>query len=574
MQPSKKTKIPARKPRTTRTLGPVEEAEQYAKDVVAGKILACKWVQLACQRHCDDKKRKDWPYIFYRPLAERAIRFMELLPHTKGQWAARHELLVLEPWQKFILASLFGWVHRKTKLRRFREAYCEIPRKNGKSQIAAAIGMKLFADDNEHGAEVFSGATSEKQAWEIFRPARLMAKGTPELCAEYGITVNATTLVIMENGSRFQPLIGSPGDGASPSCALIDEYHEHITDVMYETMITGMGAREQPLTLIVTTAGSTLAGPCYGKRAEICKVLEGTVSSDRVFGVIWTIDDDVDWTSEEALRMANPNYGVSVGAEYLRERQQQAMMSARLQNSFKTKHLNVWVGAAASWMNMVEWRQQPARAALADLAGRPCFLGVDLAAKVDLAALIAVFPPLGEDPLWHVYGRYYLPEDTVLDNRSPNVGQYDQWSKEGILTLTSGSVIDYEVIKDDVREFVERFDVRSVGYDPAYAWEFAPSLLTEGLPMVEIRATVMNFSEPMKQIEALVRNKLLAHGNCPALTWMMSNVTAAMDRKDNIYPRKEQPDQKIDGAVALIMAMNRALLQEDTTSIYDQGARL
>jgi phage terminase large subunit-like protein len=225
-------------------------------------------------------------------------------------------------------------------------------------------------------------------------------------------------------------------------------------------------------------------------------------------------------------------------------------------------------------MDMLLWKKQPARKTLEELQGRPCFIGIDLAAKRDVAAMVLLFPPVEEDEPWHVHGRYYLPEDVIDENVSSNTSHYDAWAKEGYLTLTPGAVIDYEAIKDDIRDFSSQFIIKAIAYDRAYAWEFSPSLLAEGLPMVEIMATVLSFSEPMKRVEALVAEKLLAHGNCPMLTWMMSNVVAQMDKKENIYPRKEQPDNKIDGPVALIMAMNRALLEADTTSIYDKGARL
>jgi phage terminase large subunit-like protein len=551
----------------------VAAARRYATDVVVGKMLACKWVRLACQRHLRDLQRKDWPYRFDKAKAERACAFITLLPHTKGKWAARRETVVLQPWQQFIVASLFGWVHKHTGLRRFREAYCEIPRKSGKSLLAAGIGLYLLAADDEYGAEIYSGATTEKQAWEIFRPARLMALRTPDLREAYGITVNASNLAILENGSRFEPLIGNPGDGASPSCALIDEYHEHDTDALYETMVTGMGAREQPLAFIVTTAGANVASPCYLKRSDVGKVLEGVHEREDLFGCIFTIDEEDDWGSEAALRKANPNYGVSVSADYLLSRQREALQSAHRQNAFKTKHLNLWVGARTAWMNLQHWQRGPARQSLDELAGRPCFIGLDLASKLDIAALVLLFPPHGDDPLYHVHGRYYLPEDAIEDPSTPNASHYAVWAQQGYLTLTPGNVIDFEAIKDDLLDFASRFAVVEVPYDPWQATQLATEMQAEGATMVEMPPTVRNFSEPMKQLEALVWQKKLAHGHCPVLTWMVSNVVARRDNKDNIYPVKEVAENKIDGCVSLIMALGRCLVQPvDAGSVYaDRG---
>ncbi len=542
--------------------------------MAAGKILACKWVKLACRRHLKDlarQKKKSYPYRFDLEKAERICTFIELLPHTKGKWAAKRELLRLSPWQKFVLSSVFGWVRKKDGFRRFWEAYIEVPRKNGKSIKAGGVGLYCFAADNEHGAEVYSGATTEKQAWEIFRPARLMAKRTPDFCDRFGIEVNATTLSIPENGSRFEPLIGSPGDGASPSCVLIDEYHEHDSDELYDTMVTGMGAREQPITFIITTAGSNMAGPCYIKRGQVINVLLGKkgFENEELFGIIYTIDDKDDWTSDQALIKANPNYNVSVDAEYLHSRRRAALQLASKQNAFKTKHLNIWVGARAAWMDMLAWGRAPGRRSLEELAGRPCFIALDLAAKIDVAATLLLFPPTEEDPLYHVHGRYYLPEDVVLERATGNFSHYDTWAKQGFVTLTEGNVIDYDVIMDDLRNFSSMFQVEEIAFDPWQATHLSTKMTADGATMVEVPHQVRHLSDPMKELEAMVKAKRLAHGNCPVLTWMISNVVAKRDGKDNIYPMKEVPENKIDGAVALIMAVSRAIRHGGGGNVYE-----
>lgn len=259
----------------------VNAANQYARDVVRGKIVACQFVIQACQRHLDDlmeEKSKSFRYRFDKDLAERAAKFIQLLPHTKGEWAFKRMPITLEPWQLFVICCAFGWVNKGSRLRRFREVYTEIPRKNGKSAISAGVALYCFACDNEFGAEVYSGATTEKQAWEVFRPARLMCKRTPMLTEAFGIEVNASNMNRPEDGARFEPLIGNPGDGSSPHCAVVDEYHEHATDALYTTMLTGMGARRQPLMWAITTAGYNIEGPCYDKRREVIEMLNGSVS--------------------------------------------------------------------------------------------------------------------------------------------------------------------------------------------------------------------------------------------------------------------------------------------------------
>lgn len=550
----------------------VAAAEEYARRVISGKIIACKWIQLACQRHLDDLAASAddvYPYRFEPARAEKVAKFLQLLPHTKGKWASKRERIKLEPWQLFSICVPFGWVRKSDGTRRFRTVLIFVPRKNGKSIIGGGVGVYMFTADGEFGAEVYSGATTEKQAWEVFRPAKLMVDRTPELRDHYGVEVNASNMCRLEDGSRFEPVIGKPGDGSSPSCAIVDEYHEHQDSTLFDTMETGMGAREQPLMLVITTAGSSIGGPCHQLVRDSERMLEGQIDRPDLWAMLYTIDAEDDWTSEAALIKANPNYGVSINGDFLAARQRDAMQSAAKQATFRTKHLNEWVGAKNAWLNMLRWREAPARKSLAELEGRPCIIGLDLASKIDIAGNILVFPPVEGDPLWHVHGRYYLPEARVIEELDSNTSRYREFDALGLLTLTDGEVIDFEVIKEDLREFAGRFDVQQVAYDPWQATQLAQEMQAEGLLMVEVRQTVQNISEPMKELEALTLQKKLAHGDCPILSWMASNVVAKLDVKDNIYPNKERPENKIDGIVGLIMALSRAIGTEKGDDISD-----
>lgn len=544
----------------------VSAAERYARQVIDGKIPACRWIKLACQRHLDDKKASraaKYPYKFDPARAERVARFLQLLPHTKGKWASKRERVKLEPWQLFSVCIPFGWVRKKDKTRRYRTLLIFVPRKNGKSLIGGGIGNYMFVADGEFGAEVYSGATTEKQAWEVFRPAKLMVERTPDLREYFGVDVNASNMVRMEDGSRFEPVIGKPGDGSSPSCAIVDEYHEHQDSTLYDTMETGMGSREQPIMLVITTAGSSIGGPCHQLVRDAERMLEGAIDRPDLWAMLYTIDQGDDWTSVDSLIKANPNYGVSISGDFLEARQRDAMQSASKQATFRTKHLNEWVGAKNAWLNMLRWKESPPRKTLQELEGRPCYIGLDLASKIDIAGNLLVFPPTEDDPLWHVHGRYYLPEARVIEELDSNTSRYREFDAMGLLTLTDGEVIEFEVIKEDLREFAGRFDVRQVAFDPWQATQLAQEMMAEGLTMVEVRQTVQNISEPMKELEALVLQKKLAHGACPVLTWMASNVVAKLDHKDNIYPNKERPENKIDGVVALIMALSRAIAGDE-----------
>lgn len=542
-------------------------AEDYARAVVAGKIVACRWIVLLCQKHLDDLKQQSadgYPYKFDPAKGEKVAKFLQLLPHTKGKWAGKRELIKLEPWQLFSVCVPFGWLRKKDGTRRYRTLLVFVPRKNGKSIIGGGLGVYMFTADSEFGAEVYSGATTEKQAWEVFRPAKQMIERTPELREHFGVEVNASNMVRLEDGSRFEPVIGKPGDGSSPSCAIVDEYHEHQDSTLFDTMETGMGAREQPVMLVITTAGSNIGGPCHQLVRDSERMLEGVIERPDLWPALFTIDPGDEWTSEEALRKANPNFGISISEDFLLARQRDAMQSATKQATFRTKHLNEWVGAKNAWLNMLRWKEAPARKSLAELDGRPCFIGLDLASKIDIAGNVLLFPPVEGDPLWHVHGRYYLPEARVIEELDSNTARYREFDALSLLTLTDGEVIEFEVIKEDLREFAGRFDVQAVAYDPWQATQLAQEMELEGLPMVEVRQTVQNISEPMKEVEALVLQRKLAHGDCPVLTWMVSNVVAKLDVKDNIYPNKERPENKIDGVVGLIMALSRAIAGADS----------
>jgi len=538
----------------------VERGEQYARDVLAGEIPACELVRLSCQRYFDDLERK-WEYEFDEDRAERACKFYELFPHTKGKWArASNNLMRLEPWQIFIEMNLMGWVHKDTDYRRFRRSYEEVPRKNGKSDRVARRGLYTLAADHEFGAEVYSGATTEKQAWEVFRPARLMAMRTPGFLEHYGVEVNAKSVNLPEDGSRFEPIIGNPGDGASPSHAIVDEYHEHKTAALYDTMETGMGAREQPLLSAITTAGDNLGGPCYGLRDYAVKVLQGVVEDDGLFAMIYTIDDDTDWTSDLALRMANPNYGVSVQPDYLKSQQQTAINDSRKQGTFKTKHLNVWVGARDAFFNLEAWRACSNEGLrLEDFTGQRCVMALDLASKVDIAALELMFPLEGGS--YARFGKYYLPRSTVSRTEHEH---YKAWETDGWLTVTEGNITDYDKIKEDILGWCSEFQVEAVGYDPHQATYLVSELGKEGVPCVEYRPTVLNFSEPMKQLDALMLDNRITHQPDPVMDWQVSNVVAKLDAKDNVYPRKEREENKIDNVVASIMCMGLLMTPEET----------
>lgn len=540
-----------------------DRAIAYANDVLSGNVDACNWIKLACKRFLADFNDKKW--VFDRVQADRACKFIELLCHTKGKWAAKSERIKLEDWQVFFVCNIFGW-RRPDGNRRFRRVLLLVPRKNGKSIIGAAIGIYMLCADGEYGAEIYSGATTEKQAWEVFKPAKLMALKNPQLKEAFGLQVNAKSIVKLDDNSKFEPVIGNPGDGSSPSCAIIDEYHEHASDALLNTMETGMGAREQPLALIITTAGDNLAGPCHTLQIECQRMLQGTIEMDDTFAMIYTLDAGDDWTSEQTLRKANPNFDISVSSEFLLARQKEAMTIANKQGAFQTKHLNVWVGARNAFFNVERWKSLAnPDLKLEDFAGQECILALDLASKIDLTALEIVFPLEGGN--FVRFGKYYLPEETVL---SGSCDHYRTWMKEGILTVTDGEMTDYGRVRDDIVDICAKFDVREIAFDPFQATMLIGELMGLGLPCVEVKPTVLNLSEPMKQVDALTRAGKIRHNGDKVMTWALSNVVAKEDAKGNVFPRKETPEAKIDPAVALITAMARCLIPADDGGDFDE----
>lgn len=564
-----------------------ERATAYAQAVIDGDVPACKWVRLAAQRHLDDLDAEgsdDFSYYWDPAAVNRVGQFVELMPHVKGKWARNRERIKLEDWQCFTYLVPFGWKRKSDDLRRYRKSYTEVARKNAKSTATAALGNYAFAADGEHGAEVYSGATSEKQAWEVFGPARLMAKKTTEFQAHYGVEVNAKTLAIPDNASKFEPVIGKPGDGASPSFSITDEYHEHATSEQYDTMVTGMGAREQPMAWVITTAGSSTEGPCYNLRSEVTAMLEGTIPNDELWGVIFTIDEDDDWTTEEAIRKANPNADVSVRLDYLLSQQQEAINNPRKQSTFKTKHLNVWVGAAAPYFNAEKWRRLADAPPLEEFRGEPCWVGLDLGSKLDLTNEIRLFRRTLTDPCpacdgeedddcekcggggtveqdhYYAYVRSYLPEARATD---PALQHYMEWAERDALIVTGGDMTDYDTIEADVLADAERFRIVEVGFDPWNATQVVTHLMKAGIPCVEVPQTTSHLSQPMKEVQALIQAGRIHHAGDPVLAWAIGNVTAQEDRNENVFPRKEHKEKKIDPAVALIIAMNRAIQPED-----------
>lgn len=539
-------------------------AADYAARVLDGSQLACKWVKLACQRQRDDLKRwkEDGPFVWDPEAASRVCRFIELLTHTKGELAGQR--IKLEPWQVFILTTAFGWRRREDGGRRFRRVYIEVARGNGKSCLSSGVALYCLVADNEPGAEVYSFATTRDQAKIVFGDAKRMAETNLPLRKRFGLEVLANALYVPSTGSTFQAKSaeGSTLDGLNTHLAVVDELHAHKTRAVYDVVETSLGKRRSSLLWCITTAGFDTSGICYEVRTMSTRVLERQAIDETQFAVIYTADEDDDWTSPEALEKANPNWRVSVRPEMILSLLAKAKALPSAINNFKTKHLDIWCSASNAWMDMGAWAQcEDHSLRLEDFEGERCIIGLDLGSKNDMTAKVKVFPIETDGPTrYAVFCDFYLPERAVENAVN---SQYSGWAEEGHLHVTPGAMTDLNVVEEDLREDLSRFNVEAVVYDPWQATQMATTLSEDDAPMVECRMTVQNMSDPMKSVEALVLDRRLLHDGNPILTWMMGNVVAKLDAKDNIFPRKERYEQKIDGVIALIMAMGNALADDN-----------
>lgn len=443
-----------------------------------------------------------------------------------------------------------------------REAFILIPRGNGKSPLAAIIALWMTFFDGELGSEVYCGAAGEDQAREVFRPAKAMVEQVPELFKRYGITAAAKSIFQESTRSRFKPVIRNPKDGASIYCAILDEWHEALDAVQYDCFRTGANKRKNSLLLEISTAGVTTEGPCHQKQKDVELVLSGTVENDRLFGIIYGIDDDTDWTSRDALVMANPNLGISNDEEALLDDQAEAVRNPQKQNIFRTKHLNVWCTALNGWMNMAAWQSRSDPALKAEpLVHLACWHGSDLASKLDLSATVMLFrdDSLGDRPHYYCFAKAYLPESRV---NLPENQHYQGWVKQGWLTATRGSSMDYSTIEADTLADIAKYKISELAYDARYADEYSQRVSEEsGIPRVEVPPSPAALTPAMKELEAAVYDGRFHFDGNPLLTWCIGNVLTYETRSGNYaMPDKQTPNNKIDVAMALFIAMARAML--------------
>lgn len=568
--------------RRPRSLHP---AEQYAVDVLSGKQVACKWVRLAVERQARDLARAadkdpDFPFYFDEFAANRPIEFIQTFcHHSKGKWAKTGEKIRLEPWQQFILWVVFGWKQRDTGLRRFKTVINEVARKNGKSTLLAAIGLYLLIADGEPGAEVYSAATKKDQAKIIWGEASRMVKKSPHLKKK--IESSKANLAVLDTSSKFEPLASDEDnlDGLNVHGGLIDEIHAHKTRGVFDVLDTATGSREQPLIWIITTAGTafpdSIALELLGYGQDI---LSGVQQDETFFTIIYTLDEDDRWDDEAVWVKANPNLGVSAALDDLQRKCNRAKRTPAAQANFKTKHLDLWQNTHETWLPLEKWEACYEDFTAESLLGRECFVGLDLASTIDIAALVLLFPDAEEvrdrdgnvtdtQEIYRALPFFFVPEENAAAKGEKDRTNYPLWIEQGYIEATDGDVIDYDHIRLRYQNLGESYSIQQGGYDPWNATQITTQLREQdGFDLVPIRQGFGSLSAPSKATEALIASRRIRHNGNPVLKWMFSNVCMKKDPAGNIKPDKSKSADKIDGIVALIMAVDRAVVRAGESS--------
>ena len=507
-------------------------------------------------------------YTFDKDEAARAVEFIETYcRHVKGEWAG--DLFILERWEKEFVRNLFGW-RRADGTRRYRRAYLEIPRKNGKSLLMAAIGLYLLFADGEPGAEIYSCAGDRSQAAIVFDLAKQIVEKERRL--KRRCTIFRRSIIVPSTGSTYQVLSAdaSRHHGKNSSAILFDELHAQPNRELWDVMTSSTGSRRQPLVLAITTAGYDRESICWEQHDYAVKVDRGDVDDPTFLGVIYAADEDDDWTSEAVWRKANPNFGISIKPEDMHDECRRAKESPAHQNAFRRLRLNQWTEQATRWIDITVWdRGRGALPPWVELEDIGAWGGLDLATTTDIAALVWGFW-LG-DGVFGILPRLFCPEDTIALRTKRDRVLYSTWQREGKLIATPGNVVDYDMVIEQILDDAEHLDCREIGYDPWNATHVATRLQDEGLTIVPVRQGWKTMSPPTKELEKLVISNKLLHGGHPVLRWMAGNVAVMMDPAGNLKPARDKSFEKIDGIVAAIMSLGRAMLEpeEHGSSRYD-----
>lgn len=516
-------------------------------------------------------------YWFDDQAAEDAIWFIEnLCTHVKGELAGKS--IHLEDWQRFIIEELYGWKRKDSDkpeecTRRYRILWLEIPRKNGKSLLAACLALLGLFFDDEPGSEVYSAAGDREQAGIVYDLAKTMCESEPELleCVQIfgGWGGHKRTIVVPQSGSFYRVLSSDAftKHGLNAHVIVVDEVHVQRTRELIDTLRTSTGSRRQPLEIYITTAGSERNTICWELHDYAKKIISGVVEDDSFLPFVWAATDKDDWTDPAVWAKANPNLGVSVQMEFLEQECQRAKETPGYQNVFRRLFLNQWTEQDIRWLDMRRWNR--CRTPLRPLGSRRCFAGLDLASTTDIAALALLFEP-EEDGIWDLLCKFWVPELNLLKRAKRDAVPYDVWTREGLIKATEGNLIDYDVIRADVNQIAETYRLEEVAIDRLWnSTQITTQLINDGISVVPFGQGFMSMAAPTRHLEELVNGEKIRHGGNKVLTWMASNVAVKTDPAGSMKPDKERSSEKIDGIVATIMAIGRAIVcEQPQESIY------
>jgi len=580
------------------------EIQGYITGVLDGSVPACEFIKQAVQRHERDLHRAaigdasfDGSY-FDHEAGQKVIDFCEILKPSKGEWA--NQPLRLLPWQQWLIYDLFGW-KRKDGFRRYSMAYIEIPRKNGKTTLLAAIGLYMVFADDEPGAEVYSFATTRDQARQIFDEAVAMVDNSLKKYIERVGSKIVNELRVASSKSKFKPLAADSSklDGLNTHCGLGDELHEHHDKSVWEKVKTSTGSRRQSLLIGITTAGVGHDSFCHSLRKTAERILKRDQDNDSFFAFIACADDETKWDDPKEWAKANPSLGVSVKEKVLRDEYLLAKNNPDELNDFLRYHLNIWTEKLRVWMPMGKdgWTSPACMGTDAEfpdakvlreellekLKGRVCCGGLDLSSTIDLTAFVLVFPPTAEvterdpkdktkhivvtpaDPHWYVVPFFWIPELNVETRSKRDHVRYDVWTREGFIATTPGNAVDYAPVRLKILELAKDYDIREIAFDRWGSAEIVQFLMNEGMTVNKCGQGMQSMSEPMKSLLKLVLKGEIVHAANPVLRWNAANTVVEQDAAGGIKPDKETSPEKIDGIVATVMALSRAELYKDVS---------
>lgn len=509
---------------------------------------------------------------YKKSYADYAVRFIENLCHTKGKWAGTKFELI--DWQEQIVRDLFGII-KKNGYRQFNTAYIEIPKKQGKSELAAALSLLLTCGDEEQGAEVYSCAADRQQASIVFEVAAEMVRMCPALDRRCKILDSKKRIIYKPTNSFYQVLSADAATkhGFNIHGVLFDELHTQPNRKLYDVMTKGSGdARMQPLFFLITTAGDDINSVCYEVHKKAEDIIAGRKKDPTFYPVIYGAKEGADWTDPKVWREANPSLGITVTIDKVEAACRSAQETPSEENAFRQLRLNQWVKQTVRWMPMAEWDKCAFPIDPEDLKGRVCYGGLDLSQTTDITAFVLVFPPEDEDDVYQVLPFMWVPEESMERRVRKDKVPYDDWHKQGFLETTEGNVIHYAYIERFIEKLGEMYNIREIAFDRWGAVQMVQNLENMGFTVVPFGQGFKDMSPPTKELMTLVLSQKIAHSGHPVLRWNMDNAVVRKDPAGNIKLDKQRSSEKIDGAVAMIMALDRAIRNGNSSgpSVYDE----